>query len=350
MSITRNRLARVVAALVLVVALCGCEGPGSPQASASGGEAVQDGAGVLQPVERSRIAQYHEALRAAHDIDYRVLTIAQAGDLERTAHDYFGTAGVGARSENGRGLLLVIDPAGGRVRLEVATSLEGVYTDAFVAYVQTRQMAPFFAAGRVADGILATTELIVGRAQEAVAGAAFAPPMAAQSMGGGASVAAAIGTGTDPAAQFSRQTQQVEVAGLGALEVVSAYHERMAGRDARTDLPLYSAATVAMLANWVVTPAQMDNVVRTYRDCVVDGVRVHGDVAVVRYRVGQRRCAPYFLRREAGAWKLDLATLSGAVRFNHENQWHFAPSPPPEFAFAFADWRFDDRGFPHPRR
>jgi uncharacterized protein len=211
-------------------------------------------------------------------------------------------------------------------------------------------MAPFFAAGRVADGILATTELIVGRAQEAAAGAAFAPPMAAQSMGGGTSAAAAIGTGDDPGGEFRRQTQRVEVAGLGPLEVVAVYLERMAQRDARTDLPLYSSATVAMLANWVMTPAQMDNVVRTYRACVPEGARVSGDVAVVRYRVEQRLCAPYFLRREDGEWKLDLAVLSAAVRFNHQNEWHFAKSPPGDYAFAFEDLRIDSKGFPHAQR
>jgi uncharacterized protein len=348
MGITRNELWRAITRLAAVAMVAACSDRGGPAAPVA--DAVQDRASVLQPVERNRIAEYHAALRGAHDIDYRVLTTSDAGDLERTAHDYFGRAGVGTRSASGRGLLLVIDSAGGRVRLEVATSLEGVYTDAFVAYVQTRQMAPFFAAGRVADGILATTELIVGRAQEARAGRAFALPMEAQSMGGGASVAAAIGSAADPGEEFRQQTQRMDVAGLDALGVVGAYHESMARRDARTDLPLYSAATVAMLGKWVITPAQMDNVVKTYRDCVVDGVRIQADVAVVRYRVDQRRCAPYFLRREQQAWKLDLAMLSTAVRFNHENQWHFASVPPDEYAFAFEDWRFDDRGFAHPPR
>jgi uncharacterized protein len=344
----RSRFARAITATAAVVLVAACGDSRSRAASTA--EAVHDQAAALQPAERERIAQYHAALRVTHDIDYRVLTLSGAGDLERTAHDYFGTAGVGTRSGNGRGLLLVIDTAADRVRLEVATSLEGVYTDSFVSYVQTRQMAPFFAAGRVADGILAATELIAGRAQEAAAGAAFAPPMVAQSMGGGASVAAAIGGTTDPGAQFRGQTQRVEVAGLEALDVVSAYHERMARRDARTGLPLYSAATMAMLADWVVTPAQMDNVARTYRDCVVDGVRSRDELAVVRYRVEQRRCAPYFLRREEGNWKLDLLALSGLIRFNHENQWYFAAGAPGEFAFAFEDWRIDGRGFPHPRQ
>jgi uncharacterized protein len=319
-----------------------------PRDNAPSASAVDDQAAALASSERARIAEYHAALRRTHDIDYRVLATGAGADLERTAHDYFEETGVGSLSANGRGLLLVIDTTSQRARLEVSTSLEGVYTDAFVAYVQNRQMAPFFAAGGVADGILATTELIAGRALEADAGEAFAPPMPARSMGGGASAAAAIGTASDPSEEFKQQTQRVDVGGLDPLQVVETYHERMAKRDARADLSLYSSDTVAMLRNWVVTPAQMDNVAATYRGCTVDGVRIRNDAAVVRYRVGQRQCAPYFLRRENDAWKLDLTAMSSVIRFNDENQWRFHTPMPSAYGFAFEDWRIDRNGFPHP--
>src|SRR5690606_29426970 len=158
---------------------------------------------------------------------------------------YFNDAGIGEQSRRGRGLLLVIDTALDRVRLEVSTSLEGVYTDAFVAYVQNRQMTPFFRESRVADGILATTELIVGRAQEAGAGLAFAPPMAPARMGGGATTAAGIGAGraeAPSAARAGEASAPTETSGLGPLEIVDLYLRAMAARDARRDLPFYSAA------------------------------------------------------------------------------------------------------------
>jgi uncharacterized protein len=336
------------AAGILLLAERGDLGRLLPRAAARAPQSVDDRGPLLAAVERARIDEYHAALRDAHDIDYRVLALDSGADLERTAHDYFADAEVGSLSANGRGLLLVIDTANQRVRLEVSTSLEGVYTDAFVAYVQNRQMAPFFAAGRVADGILATTELIVGRAHDARAGEEFAPPMPARSMGGGASARAPIGTTGDPSEELERQTERVSVAGLDPLQVVETYHDRMAKRDARADLALYSNDTVTMLQNWVVTPAQMDNVARTYRGCTVDGVRASGDAAVVRYRVEQRQCAPYFLRREGAAWKLDFTQMSSAIRFNHENQWRFQTPLASDYAFAFSDWRIDRNGFPHP--
>lgn len=308
---------------------------------------VDDRATLFSEAQRTHIGRYHAALRDAHDIDYRVLARNDGGDIDWIAHRYFEDTGVGELSANGRGLLLVIDTGLDRVRLEVSTSLEGVYTDAFIAYIQNRQMVPFFQAERVADGILATTELIITRAQDAEAGKAFAPPMPARSMGGGAATAARIGSTDHPADEYKRQTHEIAVAGSAPLDVVAAYHQAMATRDARPDLPFYSADTRRMLQNWMVTPAQMDNIVRTYRMCGAGMVQVRMDLAVVRYGVGQRQCAPYFLRREDGEWKLDFGTASSAIRFNHQNQWRFQLPVTHEYRFAFADWRIDGNGFPH---
>jgi len=95
-------------------------------------------------------------------------------------------------------LLLVVDPENDLVRMEIGRSLEGVYTDAFVAYIEQRQMVPFFQANRVADGIFATTELLAGRANEAIQGEEFDPVTVAgfeKSSGAGAKSRAGIATG-----------------------------------------------------------------------------------------------------------------------------------------------------------
>lgn len=308
---------------------------------------VDDRAALLSAAQRAGVAQYHAALRAAHDIDYRVLTLERAGDVNVDAYRYFEAADVGARSAGGRGLLLVVDTAADRVRLEVSTSLEGVYTDAFTAYVQNRQMVPFFRTGRVADGILATTELIVTRAQEAEAGNAFLPPMDSEARGGGATARARIGAGAPTRPEPGPAMPGLDPAGLGPLDVVALYHAAMAARDARTDSALYSAATVRMLGDRVMTPAQMDHVARTYAGCAVNGVRIRDELAVVRYGVSQRQCAPYFLRLEDAAWRLDLAAMSATIGFNHENEWHFRLPVPERYRFALDGWRLDRNGFPH---
>ena len=225
------------AGLLLLFAALACSAPEAPPSG------VTDTAGLLTPEQRIAISVQHEQLLRDHDVDYRVDVANDAGDLLVYGVRRFRELEVGSRSQSQRGLLLVLDPSQGRVRVEVGQNLEGVFSDAFVAYLETRQL----------------------------------------------------------------------------------------------------------LARWVMTPAQMDSVARSYRGCRAGPARVDGSGAhaVVRYGIYARECAPWFLVHEEGAWRLDLASAQQAVRFGADNAWHFAPDVDHAYTFAFQDWRLDPNGYPH---
>jgi len=296
---------------------------------------VEDRAGLLSEDEEASVAGWHAALLDQHDIDYRVLTVAGPTDLAALALRHFEEAEVGRHSRTGRGLLLVIDADSERVRLEVARELEGVFVDSFVAYVEREQMAPFFAAGRVGDGIVAASELIAGRAEDAIAQGALDERAAlAGTAGGGAESRAGVGQG------YQRPTARAEAGGAAQtapLGTVAAYLGAMAAHEASPDLDLYTPETRAMLSGHVVTRGQMDNIVRTYRDCPAAQVSEQGGFAVVEHPGDSGRCAPWFLTRGPdGLWRLDLLVMQRAVRFDTRNQWRVAaPEALGDYAFAF---------------
>lgn len=307
---------------------------------------VDDGASLMSDDRRQSLAEYHVYLAQDHDIDYRVVTGADIGDINAFAVERFERLAATSRSGSGRGLLLVIDAAQDIVRLEVSYALEGVYPDAFVAYIEHRQMVPFFAHGRVADGILAATELIVTRAQRAAANAGFeGEAWSNLSGGGGATAPARLDAGPEPAP--SRPQARVP-AGRTPAQTLEAYFAAMQDRNADPDLEIYTPETRRMLRNWVMTPAQMDNVAKTYRRCHAEPARFgpNGDRAVIRYPIGERACSPWFFHRMEGGWALDLTMMQTVVRFGRTNAWHFEPGVEHPYRFAFEDWRFDHRGFP----
>lgn len=320
---------------------------------------VLDEAGLMSPEQADFIAQYHTLLLADHDIDYRVVTIngmeslnQARADISAVTHQKFEELEAGSKSKTGRALLLVIDEMGNLVRLETSAALEGIYTDAFVAYIQQRQMVHFFRSRRISDGILATTEMIYTRAQEAEKGMEFDPrALEAFSTGGGAQTLAQLGAG---AAENPTTLPQdmADVSGATPKDVVKAYLDAMAQRNSNPDLPIYTQETKQMLAGWTVTPAQMDNIVSAYRKCSPPAEFIDGQygLSVLRYPVSERQCNPWFLRLESGSWKLDLTMMQTAIRFNHRNEWHFAQGWPGPYAFAFADLRLDSHGFPHEQR
>lgn len=314
-------------------------------------ELVRDEAGLLKSAERERLATFHRFLLQDHGIDYRVVTTAGAGDLGQFAVETFEGMQVGSESAAARGLLLIIDPLEDRVRLEVGRALEGSFPDAFVAYVEQRQMVPFFESGRLADGILATTELIVARVLEEKESGGYQDHIAAEGTAGGgaetrARIAARIGSGGEASGSAAASRNQVAVQLDSPHAAVDAYLAAMADRNASPDLALYTEETRRMLRGWTVTPAQMDSVARAYRGCSVERVQTAGAYAVVRYGIDARACAPFFLQREAGGWRLDLTMMQKALRFGRNNAWRLDPAAAHPYGFAFTDWHFDANGFP----
>lgn len=324
------------AVLAIALILGGCRGDPAPKI-------VDDAAGLLSEEQRAHVQGLHELLREDHDLDYRVELVRGVGDLDAYANRRFAELAVGSRSRNARGLLLVLDANQDLVRVEVGRGLEGAFPDAFVAYLELRQMVPYFRASRVGDGVLAATELLVTRIQNAETRAAWdAEPWARGSAGGGARTRARLGSGPDPS--FSRGPEVA--AGVSPEETVRAYLAAMARRNGRPDLDLYSRGSRAMLGDRVMTPAQMDNVARTYRACGRQTSRIDGSRAVLRYPAEARHCAPFLLVREAGAWRLDFETAARAIRFGRSNAWRWEEDQAGPYAFGFADWRFDRHGFP----
>ncbi len=320
---------------------------------------VEDGAGLMTREQRAFVAEYHDTLLRDHDIDYRVVTARGLGDINRAAVARFEALAGTGRSRTGRGLLLVVDAEADLVRLEVGYALEGAFPDAFVAYVERRQMVPFFERARVADGILATTELIVTRAQRAAAQAGLGASAEAGfegeawiagSGGAGATAPAHLGAGLQAPAR--EETAAVPAGptpvGRTPAETLAAYFAAMGARNADPGLDIYTPETRRMLEGWVMTPAQMDNLVKTYRRCHGEPTRrgPDGRLAVIRYPPGARACAPWFFRRVGGAWALDLTMMQRALRFNHSNYWRFDMSAQHPYRFAFDDWAFDRHGFP----
>jgi uncharacterized membrane protein YgcG len=296
---------------------------------------VDDEADLLSETAEASVTSWHAALLRQYDIDYRVLTIKHSGDLSAFAVRHFEHVGVGSLSSTGRGLLLVADAGGERVRLEVSRELEGVFVDSFVSFIEREQMAPFFAVGRVGDGIVAASELIAGRAEEAIAASAFDErAAAATSAGAGAESSADIGDGYEP--PIAAHPLGGEAAS-SPLDTVSAYLAAMAARDGSPDLDLYTPATREMMAGHVVTRGQMANLVRTYLACAQSRVREQDDYAVVDYPGDPGACSPWFLERGAdGRWRLDLLTMQRAVRFDTQNRWRIAvPEALGAYRFAF---------------
>ena len=262
---------------------------------------------------------------------------------------------VGA-GKGGRGLLFLLSLEDKAVRFEVTYASEGVYTDAFISYIEHEQMVPFFEQGRVGDGVEATLELIVARAREHIAKGGYDPAVNEpnhdldfQAGGAGAHSHVDVGRNMLTASTGVRAAQRGSfTAGETPEAAFLSYLQRDHQRVTDPDLGLFTPATRAMMARWTITNAQLDNEYRTYSGRPYQ-IITEGDRAVVRFAVDERTLSPFFLSRAPEGWQIDLTLMGEVVRFNHRNEWHFASQDHP-YMFAFRDCVFDANGYPFLRK
>ncbi|MBV1913753.1 MAG: TPM domain-containing protein [Pseudomonadales bacterium] len=285
-------------------------------------EIVEDNADLFSKEDIEYIDGYHRMLLERFDLDYRVITLNGERDINLYAAKTFNDRNIGERSKTSRGLLLVIDAKNDLARLEVSASLESVYTDSFVAYLEHRQMVPFFNVGRVADGIFATSEIIRIRAMDAKKGEEFDLAKVIGSIGGGARVKAGIDAGKDT----SFQTGQPDVlASDDPQETLRRYIAALAGRNGRNDLDVFTPDSKEFMGTMLSTPAQMDSSVKRLKGCEVEHLTYNdaGNRAVLFHSLKHRHCDPFlFEKGDDGKWRLDLKALGRGTNHTFGNIWY----------------------------
>ncbi len=325
--------------LTLLLSACG----DSPRSQTT---FIDDQPSLLSEIQQARIRAYHQRLLTDLDIHLQVTILdAAAPDIDRRAVELFDAYRLGEATRAARGLLLLVDPKGRQVRLEVGYDLEPVFTDLLVSRVEREQMIPFFRANRVGDGLEATVELLVAAALEdtkgSVAGGGELVPL---SGGGGAKVAVEIGSGAAP--KDAVDASEDYAPGGSPADTLRTYAEVLSLRIKDPDLPIYTPATREFFQQWLVTDGQQASELKSVSAALEVGELLLNDrYAVLRCPPGMRAHAPYLLQLSPQGWQLDFVTMSQVIGFNHRNQWFFRNHEHP-YRFAFTDWTFDQHGFP----
>ncbi len=265
--------------------------------------------------------EYNEQLLKDYQLDFRVITTESEEMINVFANRAFTMFEQEKSTQSGRALLLVINTRQDLARLEVSMALEPIYTDAFTSFIERQHMVHFFRDNRLAEGIFATTERMYTRAQEAAQGKEFMANMPSQSLGGGAKINADIGK-----KELNIKSKQTITASPADTpdRVLQKYIQSRRDHNDNPNLDIFTDETKTFFRNWTVTPVQMDNEVRFFSKCSDPQTLFSDDrnFAVILYPLTQSKCSPYFFKKEQESWKLDFATMTKLIRFNHQMEWH----------------------------
>ena len=340
--------------LLAVVLIVGCNSKVEEKESIDTSNIIIDNAYAVLDNEKfmQQYRDFNGHLITEFDIDFRTITTNDDVDIDSYANKEFAKLQENSRSKSGKAILMVVNTLQDKVRLEVSMALEPIYTDAFVSYIERKGFVPYFRDAKFADAIYAAAELISDRAYEARDGKEFMPPMKSKSIGAGAKTKAHIGVKDvnakkgDAVASDSADTPK---------KVLQKYLGVLKKHNRNPDLDIYTDATKAFFRTWTVTTINQDHEVDTLSRCTGGEVLYAEDSihAVLAHRPydKHRKCAPYFFKKEQGAWKIDFATMAQTIGFNVDMQWHFnlderLKKEGMYYAFAFDGYGFDRNGYP----
>lgn len=273
---------------------------------------VYDETGLLSEQDRDKFEEYLAWVRKESDVDLRFVFLKDVGgqSLEQLAADRLTRLGIGGRSGNARGVLLLYDPASRRLRIEVGYGLEGVLPDSFVAYLMRDHASAYFAHGDFSLGLRLLVRLIHQRVREAVLGRAFDPKVLDLMGRAGWLSGGAGGTAILPAGQayLGGELDDAQRRRFGPQPTPEAayraYLAWLAEGRKDADIGLLTADSRAFVAALPLSRAYFEFILmQEYgRAHQVD---VRDDKAMV-YFTDDPLVSPHFFVKDAEGWRLDL--------------------------------------------
>ena len=321
--------------------------------SQSSSNFIEDRAGLLKEDARLRMAQYHRVLLEDLDIHFKLVILEKSpSSMDVAANELFSAYALGSQTRGAKGVLFLVDPNGSEVRIEIGYDLEPVFPDSFVGYVERNQMAPFFSSGKVGEGVEATVELMVTRAQRESGGFEFDSQeelgVDDEFFSGGAGAKSNMEIGTTLLPKEESRLADEFGAQPSPEQALAAYKRVLRLYIKDPNLRLYTPESRKFFSQWVVTDAQQSNELDHLESAKSSRIFIEGVRAVIRFPLEDRTHNPFFFRQGPDGWMLDFAAMHQTIIFNHKNYWHFKVKDHP-YMFGFKDLLFDKNGFPFMR-
>ncbi len=278
------------------------------------------------------------------DVDIRLVLVESLGGVapEEAALDWMQRLGIGGRGREERGVLILYDLAGKRLRVEVGYGLEEYFPDGFVGYLMNDHARTFFGAGQASAGIRYMLRILHDRIRRAVMGERFDPTVLEAvrrtgplSGGGGASAGMAFGGGKRPE-EFGPEGKARFVPQPSPEDAYRLYHEWMAGGQYDSEVAMFTPNTRDYLKGKPLSRGYFSYVILGEHGKPFKTV-VRGELALL-YFTNDPFLRPYFFRKRDDGWQVDVqAGLVNTVeRVGCPFTWEYRGENN-DFSKAFAD-------------
>lgn len=273
-----------------------------------------DYAGLMPFEDRVKFEQYLTLIYQESDIDLRFMFVKGTGakSIEELAVEKVAEYRIGGKTGQERGVLLLYDFLGDRLRVEVGYGLEGYFPDAFVSYLIYDHAQAFFASGDLSVGLRLLLRLLHHRIRQAILGNEFdlaTIKVIRQNvhLSGGAGAAASMSS--EARGYILNTANQEEREAFGPQPTPEAayrkYIEWLTRGRFSPGVDLFTKDSQAYMENLKISKAYFDFALfqeygRAYK---VDSRR---NVAVL-YFTNDPLVAPHFFVKSPRGWQIDVA-------------------------------------------
>jgi uncharacterized membrane protein YgcG len=276
-----------------------------------------DEASFIPAYDAGEFEEWLHGIDKETGVDVRFLFTRDArGSMDAYTVKRARELGVGRGVEK-RGLLLVYDVVGQRMRVEVGPGLEGVFTDAFVGYLMRQQTGRYFPGGHRVLAIKSTLWVVEERLREAALSdpddkrpLRYVSDSTRLAQGAGATTRLSVIAETGPMrprwpsaeiqAHFSPQPT---IEGTYAL-----YLEALRVGQMSVDLPMYAPAphsgTKRLALRFLTTPG-FGRFTFSSEEGQEHTVVERGDLAIMIF-TKTPLIAPHLFRRTSAGWHIDI--------------------------------------------
>lgn len=285
----------------------------SAPAAAEAQSHVLDRAGVIPPQDLPRFEQYMGWIMRESGLDIRFVFLPGTGDksIEMLATDLMDQLQIGGRTGHERGVLLLYDMEGQRLKVEVGYGLEGWFPDAFVSYLVQDHARMFFSSGDISLGLRLMLRLLQHRIREAVIGNDFDPraldkvrPLSHLSGGAGVSANVKLGGSTIASPAPDSVDPMAYAAGDSPADAYHRYLDWLSRWPVSPQVDMFTPESRNYLASLHLSAP--------YAEFILLGeygkpfqVIERGDLALL-YFTGTPFVSPHFFVRNDGRWRMDM--------------------------------------------
>ncbi len=309
----RTHAAALLAVALLATAAAAVWKLGGVERLGSRQSPVIDRAGLIPPQDVPRFNEYIHWILRESGVEIRLVLLPglDGRPIDAVATELMDRLKIGGRAGQERGLLLLYDMQGRRMRVEVGYGLEGWFPDSFVNYLVEDHARMFFSSGDVSLGLRLMLRLVQHRIREAVLGNDFDPRVLplVQSLAhysGGAGASATVGL-RDHAADAPGAAHADPVAtssGGSPTETYYRYLEWLSRWPPNPRVDLFTPGSRGYLSALKLS--------RAYAEFILMGEYgkrfrvVERDGLALIYFTGTPFVSPHFLVRQDGRWQMDL--------------------------------------------